>query len=159
MNSGTEYPFSWFEIYFAGRVLVLHEKCEPNDDDPNEGWAKCHERFKACARFELVPQESNEWIALILIIVFCVLIIIIILAVIIYCCIKNKCCGKYTTVPVDPDEKLPGILTEQTMLLGLVCRHYFFRLFCYLVMPRSNGFTKSQYLSANIWILESLVRN
>jgi len=90
-----------------GRVLVLHEKCDrdPNDGDPNEEWAKCHERFKACARFELVPQESNEWIALILIIVFCVLIIIIILAVIIYCCIKNKCCGKYTTVPVNPDEK------------------------------------------------------
>ena len=95
------------------------------DGDPNEEWAKCHERFKACARFELVPQESNEWIALILIIVFCVLIIIIILAVIIYCCIKNKCCGKYTTVPVDPEEKPLGILTEQTMLLGLVCRYYF----------------------------------
>jgi len=106
-----------------GRVLVLHEKCDrdPNDGDPNEEWAKCQEqqRFKACARFELVPQESgDEWIALILIIVFCVLIIIIILAVIIYCCIKNKCCGKYTTVPVDcpgptpdkgssPDPELP----------------------------------------------------
>jgi len=90
-----------------GRVLVLHEKCDGYEDEGKKGkWgANCPKL--ACARFEMVPQESNEWIALILIIVFCVLIIIIILAVIIYCCIKHKCCGKYTTVPVNPEDQKP----------------------------------------------------